>query len=148
MIIDRIKNAHQYYPVHARFQQAFEYILQGKTDDLPVGRYELDGSNLFVLVQEYGTKPVEEGFWEAHRRYIDLQYVASGTEGMGYANIHSLQQEEYQPAKDLLPLHGEGDQVILNAGSFVLLFPEDAHMPGMAVGSPEAVRKIVVKIAL
>ena len=147
MIIDRIENAARYYPLHPKFKQAFDYIAQIDIHTLPVGRHEIDDS-MYVLVQEYTTRPKAEGKWEAHRRYIDLQYVVQGAEGMGYANIHHLQQGEYISEKDFLPLFGEGDQVVLKSGCFVLLFPEDAHMPSMALGEPAPARKIVLKIAV
>ena len=148
MIIDRIENATLYYPIHARFERAFEHIRQMDVEIIPVGRYELDGDNMYVLVQEYNTKLREEAKWEAHRRYIDLQYVVRGAEGMGYANIHHLQQGEYDAAKDFLPLFGEGDLVKLKSGYFVLLFPEDAHMPSLAIENPKPVKKVVIKIAV
>jgi YhcH/YjgK/YiaL family protein len=148
MIIDRIDNAHLYYAVHTKFKRAFDYIHQLDAGTIPAGKYEIDGYNMYALVQQYNTKIKEQGFWEAHRRYIDLQYVFQGAEGMGYANINHLQQGEYDAGKDFLPLHGEGDFVTLHRGSFVLLLPEDAHMPGMAIGSPVPVKKIVVKIAV
>jgi YhcH/YjgK/YiaL family protein len=147
MIIDRIENAPLYYPFHPRFKQAFDYIEQIGIHAIPVGRHEID-DKMYVLVQEYNTKRREEGKWEAHRSYIDLQYVVQGAEGMGYANIHRLQQGEYIQEKDFLPLFGEGEQIALRSGYFVLLFPEDAHMPGMALGEPAPARKIVLKIAV
>jgi YhcH/YjgK/YiaL family protein len=148
MIIDRIANAHLYHAVHARFKQAFDYIDQIDVNAIPVGKYEIDGEKMFALVQEYNTKLKDQGFWEAHRRYIDMQYIVQGAEGLGYANITRLQQGEYDTTKDFLPLYGDGDSLTLPRGSFVLLMPEDAHMPRMAIGSPAPVRKIVVKIAV
>jgi len=148
MIIDRIENAHWYYAVHPKFEQAFQYVRQIDVNSIAAGRYEIDGDAMYALVQEYDTKVKDQGKWEAHRRYIDLQYVVRGAEGIGYANIHHLQQGEYDAAKDYLPLFGEGDQVIVNSGCFVLLLPEDAHMPGMALASPAPVKKVVVKIAV
>lgn len=148
MIIDRIENAPLYYALHPKFKAAFEALASMDTLAIPVGRHDIDGDSIYVLVQEYTTKPKEQGKWEAHRRYIDLQYVVKGAEGMGYANIHHLQQGEYIPEKDFLPLFGEGDQVALHRGCFVLLFPEDAHMPSMALGESAPARKIVFKIAV
>ena len=148
MIIDRIENASLYYSLHSRFKQAFDYINRIDVHNIPVGRHDVDGDLIYTLVQEYTTKRKEEGKWEAHRRYIDLQYVVQGAEGMGYANIHHLQPGEYIPEKDFLPLFGEGNQVVLKSGCFVLLFPEDAHMPSMALGEPAPARKIVLKIAV
>ncbi len=148
MIIDRISNARLYYGVNSKFIRAFEYIDQINIDAVPVGKHEIDGEAMYLLVQEYNTKLKEQGVWEAHRRYIDLQYVVQGSERIGYANINHLQQGAYDASKDFLPLHGEGDQVTLHSGSFVLLLPEDAHMPGMAVGGPALIKKIVIKIAV
>jgi YhcH/YjgK/YiaL family protein len=148
MILDRIENAHLYYRVHKRFQNAFDYISKINIHTLPVGRHEIDGTNMYALVQEYSTKPKEKGIWEAHRCYIDLQYVVQGAEGIGYANIHQLRQGEYDDSRDFLPLHGQGGLLTLTSGSFVLLMPEDAHMPGLVIGEPADVRKIVVKIAV
>jgi len=148
MIIDTIKNAPLYYATHANFKRAFEYIDSIDTASIPAGRYEIDGTAMYVLVQEYNTKLKEDGKWEAHRRYIDLQYVVQGAEGIGYANIHHLKQSEYEADKDFLPLFGDGNMISVSSGSFVLLFPEDAHMPGMALGTPAPVKKIVIKIAV
>jgi YhcH/YjgK/YiaL family protein len=147
MIIDRIENAAIYYPLHPKFKQAFDYISHIDVLTTPVGRHEIDDS-MYVLVQEYTTKLKEQGKWEAHRLYIDLQYVVQGAEGMGYANIHDLRQDKYVAEKDFLPLFGEGQQIELRSGYFVLLFPEDAHMPSMSLDEPAPVRKIVVKIAV
>ena len=148
MIIDRIENAHLYYAVHPRFKQAFEYFKQIDIDTIPSGKYEIDGETMYVLVQEYNTKLKEQGLWEAHRRYIDLQYVVKGAEGIGYANIHHLKQGEYDAGKDFLPLHGDGDLITVRSGNFVLLLPEDGHMPGMALGDSAPVKKIVIKISV
>lgn len=148
MILDRIENAALYFAIHPKFKLAFEHAIRMNAEATPAGRYELDGENMYALVQEYNTKLKEDAKWEAHRRYIDLQYVVQGQESMGYSNIHHLQQGEYDASKDFLPLFGEGDQVILRRGCFVLLFPEDAHMPSMAVGESAPARKIVLKIAM
>lgn len=146
MIIDRIGNSHLYHTIHPRFKHAFDYIHQINVDTIPAGRYEIDGEAMYALIQEYNTKLKEQGIWEAHRRYIDLQYVVQGIEGIGYANINQLAQGGYDARRDFLPLHGEGDLITVHSGSFVLLLPEDAHMPGMAVGSPAPVKKVVIKI--
>jgi YhcH/YjgK/YiaL family protein len=148
MIIDLIRNAPLYYTLHPQFKRAFDYVNEIDIKAIPVGRHEIDAEAMYALVQKYDTKLKEEGKWEAHRRYIDLQYVVEGAEGIGYANIHHLKQDEYDSVKDFLPLQGEGDLVTVRSGSFVLLFPEDAHMPGMAIGTPAPVKKIVLKISV
>ena len=148
MIVDHGNNSHLYYALHPRIRHAFDYIHQVDISNIGIGRYEIDGENLYAMVQEYNTKPKEAGVWEAHRRYIDLQYVAQGEEKMGYANLRRLTQGEYDANRDFLPLHGEGEFLTLKNGEFVILMPEDAHMPGMAVSTPSPVKKIVIKILI
>jgi len=148
MSTDRLTNAHLYLGLGENIQRAFEYLQHVNLDTLPVGRLELDGIKMYVTSQEYATKLPEQGKWEAHRRYIDLQYLISGTERIGYSQLSKMTHGEYNPEKDFLALAGSGDFVTLNAGDFMLLFPEEAHMPGMAVDQPVLVKKAVVKIAI
>jgi YhcH/YjgK/YiaL family protein len=148
MITDNITNAHLYANLTPRIKRAFEYTQQADLLGMALGHYELDGKNLYVIVQEYSSKLKEQGRWEAHRHYIDLQYIVQGIERMGYARLGRLQQGDYNPDKDFLALSGEGDFVTLQSGDFMLLWPEDGHMPGIAVESPVYVKKAVVKISL
>lgn len=147
MIIDQIGNSHLYASMQPGIKAAFDYIRQTDLSSLAVGRIELDGDNLYGMLQQYDSKPIEKGIWEAHRHYIDLQMVLQGSEMVGYANIGRLTQGEFDVAKDFLPLFGAGDFLTLQTGNFMLLLPQDAHMPGIAVSSPAPVRKLVIKIA-
>jgi YhcH/YjgK/YiaL family protein len=148
MIIDQITNSHLYYSLHPGLKVAFETIQQTDLTTLPIGRIELDGENLFAMVQQSDSKPIEQGIWEAHRRYMDLQMEIQGSEKIGYANIARLSQGEYNAAKDFIPLFGAGDFLTMVPGNFILLLPQDAHMPGIAVNAPAPVKKLVIKIAV
>jgi YhcH/YjgK/YiaL family protein len=146
MIIDHLKNASPYFGAHPRLESAFKYLRNTDLGKIEAGRYEIQGTDVFVLVQNYDTKAKEKGRWEAHRKYIDIQYVYKGTELIGYANIDRLQPGAYDEGKDFWELKGEGDFVKAPAGTFLVLFPQDGHMPGIAVSGPEPVKKIVVKV--
>ena len=149
MIFDCLENADFYRGLHPRLGKAFDYLRTTDLARLPSGRIEIAGSEMFAIVQDYRTKRPEEGFWEAHRRYIDVQYVISGAERMGYANLQSMTvKQPYDEEKDLLILEGTGDACTVPAGSFTIFAPQDAHMPGLAAGEPAPARKIVVKIAV
>ena len=100
------------------------------------------------MVQEYDTKPAAQAKWEAHRKYIDIQYVISGMERMGFANLKTMQVGEYAPERDFQALNGAGSFVDVFAGAFVIFFPEDGHMPCLCVDAPEPVRKIVLKVRI
>ena len=148
MIIDSLRNAHLYSNLSPRFQRAFAYLRETDLVGLEVGKYELEGSQLFVAVQEYTTRLENQGKWEAHQRYIDIQYIVQGTEKIGYAPLSQVQLGEYNEAKDFQALMAEGDYLTLRAGDFAVFFPEDAHKPNMAIGEPIQVKKAVVKIAV
>ena len=148
MIIDQLANSHLYYSLTSRIKLAFDYLDKIDLSTLSVGRNEIEGDNIYAMLQQYTSKPREQGLWEAHRRYIDLQLVIQGAEQIGYANINSLAQGDYETAKDFLPLFGEGDFLTLQNGNFALLFPQDAHMTGVALGAPSPVKKLVIKISI
>ena len=149
MILDRLDNATAYQAAHPRLRQAFAFLQSADLGKLSLGRHEIAGNDLFALVQEYRTKPVAEGFWESHRRYIDVQYVITGAERMGYANLAALSvRQPYDADKDLLLLDGQGDFFTVRAGMFTVFTPQDAHMPCLVAGEPAQVRKVVVKVAV
>jgi len=149
MIADRITNAPLYVSLSPRLAAALEYLRQTDFCRVPQGRYELDGANLYVLVQEYTTKPRAMGRWEAHRRYMDVQYLVAGEELVGYANVQNLRLvENYDEGRDVMFFEGDGDFLTMHPGTFVILFPEDAHMPGVTVRGLVAVKKVVAKVLI
>jgi biofilm protein TabA len=148
MILDSLIHSHLYSPLSPRFAKAFEYLNSTEIATLPPGKVHLDGEILFVIIQEYTTKPEPKGKWEAHRSYIDIQYLITGTEKIGYAPLTRMTPGEYNPAKDFLPLTGTGIYLPIHPGDFTIFFPHDAHMPGIALTDPTPVKKAVVKIAV
>jgi len=149
MLIDHLRNAEAYACLQPGLAQALAFLASAPLATLAPGRHAIADDRVFALVQDYATKPREQGFWEAHRRFIDVQYVVSGTELLGYAPLDSLTvTEPYAADRDLVLLAGAGDMLTVRAGTFVILFPRDAHMPGLACGAPAPVRKVVVKVAV
>jgi biofilm protein TabA len=148
MVADLLTNAHLYTAFGPRIARGLRFLAETDLRSLAAGRHEIDGDTLFALVSDYAPKALAQGKWEAHRRYLDLQYVASGVERFGIAPIGHLQAGDYIPEKDITWLSGSGDFVTLSAGQFVIVWPGDAHMPGLDAGIPGQVRKIVVKIKL
>jgi len=147
MITDDIRNAATYNGVGTGIRMALEYLAKTDFAGMAPGRYDIDGNNVYALVQQYETKPREKGVWEAHRRYIDVQFVAAGIETMGYAPLGGLTvTQPYSTDKDCVLLAGDGDFLTVRAGVFVIFFPQDAHMPCLACAAPAPVRKVVVKV--
>ena len=148
MIIDQLQNAEQYYGLGTGIEAALRYLQQTDFKDVAPERYDIDGDRVYAMVQEYDAKPKAEGFWEAHRKYLDVQYVAAGVEHMGYAAAATLQAGPYEEDKDFIKLEGDGEFFLLREGYFCILAPQDAHMPGMAVEQSTPVKKGVVKVEI
>ena len=142
MIYDRLDNYKLYVKAHPLFKIAFDFLLSYK--GMEIGRYELS-DGVFVLVQRYNNKRKEEERWEAHKKYIDLQFVVSGREKIGITRLDTLSAaSEFDDMKDIGFFLGEGSFVDLIDNEFMILYPTDAHMP--AIGDGSAVDKIVIKI--
>jgi biofilm protein TabA len=148
MIADLLTNAHLYTALGPRIARALDYLATTDLQALSPGKHEIDGDRLFALVSDYTPKALSAGRWEAHRRYLDLQFVVSGVERFGVAPLHGMVAGDYIPEKDISWLTGSGDYLTLAAGQFVIVWPGDAHMPGLDAGVPGSVRKVVVKIAI
>jgi YhcH/YjgK/YiaL family protein len=147
MIIDKIENSHLYKNITERINKSFEYIRTTDLKNLPAGKYPIDGENIFALVSEYQTKPESEGKLEAHRKYIDVQFVISGEELMGYVPLGNQQiLESYKEENDIVFFKGEKTLTKVSAGMFAIFFPEDVHMPGISAGKISDVKKLVIKV--
>lgn len=129
-----------------RIQNAVDCIRSGKLDELAPGRHELfDG--VYVNVFEYQTKA--EGLYEAHRKYIDIHYLIRGCEVIKVADVNKIHVEkEYDEEGDCLLGSAEGKPYLLKEGQFMVVLPEQAHLPGIEAEAPESVRKAVLKVLI
>ena len=149
MILDRIENLNLYKGLSQRLTKALDALKDDKIGEKPDGRYDVDGDNIFYLVQRYKSLPFEEAKLEAHRKYIDVQFVAAGQEVIGYIPIAGMRAcEDYNADNDaaFYQLTDDVTQLKLKAGMFCVFYPEDAHAPCRYVGSSCDVTKIVVKV--
>jgi YhcH/YjgK/YiaL family protein len=147
MIVDKTDNLKQYSPLGTKFQKAFAFITDPEIMLLDNGRYEIDGDDIYALVSEYNSKNETDGKFEAHKKYIDIQFVVKGTELIGYAP--SNQQEvisNYNEEKDVMFFSGEKSFVKMDRGMFAVFFPYELHMPGIKSSVSEVIKKIVVKV--
>ena len=115
-------------------------------DKLKPGRYELEGGE-YANVMEYVTKEPGEYALEAHRKYVDLQYIVEGSEvaHIGDINLNTLKTPYDEKIEAAFYNHESERELVLHAGDFVLLYPEDGHcVRSEVVGSK--VKKVVLKI--
>lgn len=151
MIYDAVKNAGHYAGLGERFQKAFDYLNATDLSQLPVGRHEIDGEDIAIIIQDAVLKPWDEGRWEAHRRYADIQIVIHGRECIGFCLSDGAKVETpYAPEKDVMFYEDmPGNAGIVNAGEMMILFPQDAHRPCIQTDEgPATVRKAVLKVRL
>jgi YhcH/YjgK/YiaL family protein len=149
MSVDRKAFSLSYYKDSERWNKAFTFLKENNLMNLELKRYDIDGDNAYATVSEYLTKNIEDARFEAHRKYIDIQYVIDGKEMIEVAPLSSKKiiLEQYDPDRDIEFLTA-GDSVSLQAtpDRFFIFFPDDAHKPGLKAGENSTVRKIVVKV--
>lgn len=149
MILDSLHLWRRYAALNPRLARGFAFLEQ-LTTDAAEGRHGIDGDSVYALVQRYRTRPVAEMRLEAHRRYVDIQYLASGREVIHWAALAGLPEpgKPYDAASDaaLYATTPDMTPVQLRAGQFVILFPDDAHAPCCTWDEPAEVLKVVVKV--
>lgn len=133
-----------------KLERALEIIEDLDWETVECGRYDVD-DELYYMVQEYETKYPEQARYEAHEKYVDIQYIVKGIERMEFAETEKLEvTESYNPEKDVKFLKEPKviDASIVEAGEYRIFYPEDAHRPGLCVDKPAKVKKILAKILI
>lgn len=151
MIYDRLKNAQQYYLLGEKMKKGFEFLMNSDLLNLPDGRYEIDGNEIYANVQSLTTKNKEDKKWEVHRDYIDIQYVIKGEESMGYGILEDFKEIiiPYDKQKDVEFLNGDKFNFVdVQQGDFVVFYPNDVHAPMLAIDDPKEIKKVIVKIKI
>jgi biofilm protein TabA len=152
MITTDIDHLEEQVAMTPAMRQAVDWLKSVWGQELPDGRVEIDGTTVYALVQSYTGKPVDAPRYEAHRAYIDVQVVVMGQERFGWAPLEAMAPtDEYNPEKDVI--HGTvptpGSVLIpLQAGQLMVLYPSDAHAPGLSAADDSPVKKIVLKVRL
>ena len=149
MIFDKIENHKNYRGINKSIDMAFDYLLDTDLKSLNTGKYVIEEDKIFAVCMEYDTKPIALSKNEAHRKYIDVQYIVSGVENMYVSGLEKLKiDEEYDYEKDAAFYEKKYDCILTaEEENFAVFFPEDAHMPGVdAYNGSKNVKKVVVKV--
>jgi len=146
MILDIIENSERYTSLHKGFKKAFEFLKRTDLAELSDGTYEIDSNLIYAMVSRDEGRKKEDAKLETHERYIDVQYVISGTDTMGYRAKKTCHKsnDEYSQKNDVQFFEdAPSSWCATSSGSFAIFFPEDAHMPLIA---DEMLHKVVVKV--
>lgn len=151
MIADQIQNWKS-YPYGNSWKLAFSF-LESLTNDSEEKKYSISGDDIFAIVTSYQTKTRQDAILETHEKYIDIQAVISGQERLEWSLRDELIVDmPYSTEKDAqFYKHNSVPKGIidLSPGMFVVLFPQDAHMPSLMVdNTPGLVKKVVIKLRL
>ncbi len=134
------------------FAKAFREMERMLKENAPDGSYTVEGDELFINVMTYETKPREQGLFESHRVYADIQMMIEGEEEIGFSTLSEGALEIREPYKYDFELYRMTDAYTgesLCKGKLCVILPEEPHAPGIAPdGCPKRVRKMVAKIKL
>lgn len=137
------------YKYPAAIQTALDWIADNDVAHMEAGAYELQGKDLYMMIQDFTTQPAEVRRPERHDDYLDIQYIVSGVERMGYVPYtgrETVQEDpEGQDVTFYTDLAGE-TFVDVTPGCYCVFFSSDIHRPGCAAGESCAVRKVVGKV--
>jgi len=151
MIFDKLENAHIYYGIHKNMEKGFKFIEEAIKNNLPAGKYEIDGKEIFASIQEYENCPnFEEKKFEGHKNYIDIQFIVSGSEYMQVCHISDVETKiPYNEEKDVEFYYDKESfaEAVVSDNGYGIFFPEDIHKPGLAPNKiPQNVKKVLIKI--
>jgi YhcH/YjgK/YiaL family protein len=149
MIFDQLSQHHLYHSIHPGISAGLRFLHETDLASLGEGKHLIDEESLFVLINHYDTKPASEASLEAHRKYIDIQYMISGEELMGHVLFSGQNaRKEYDEADDYALYEGNPHFFRIRKGQFCIFLPDDLHMPGIQDGPASPVRKAVVKVRI
>ncbi len=151
MIIDKLKNWENYH-FGPKWKCAFEF-LNSLTSESDEKKYDIQGEDIFAQVMSYETRRPDAAILESHRKYVDIQAVLIGSERIEcFSRDDLVVQTPYDEFKDFeLYKRACPGQIYVDVfpGTFVMLFPQDAHMPALITGEKsELIKKVVVKIKI
>ena len=144
MIICPWKDIKKYASLLPGIEEAYNAI--NALETFEAATYQLSGGNRFFVA--VGTTKAPD-LAEAHRKYMDIQYIVKGQEVMGYAPLSACTPAgEFNTEGDCGMYSGDFRFLTIGEGMCYVAFPEDAHMPGRHLEVPNDFVKIVVKLAV
>lgn len=151
MIVTTLKESAKYHALGEGIQKGLEWLKENDIRSMEDGRYEVDGDDVFVLVQRYTTRLIDDTWFEGHLKFIDIHYVAEGVEYFCYTPLERAGSPvtEYDNVEDDFLYHKDYETaVLMKEGDVVIVYPEDVHMPQRRALFPSEVVKACIKIAL
>ncbi len=149
MILDLLANRTWYHPIHPRLKPAFDWLLAQDWAKIPDGKMAIDGELIYAIIESGTTAAAATRKFESHQRYLDIQYIVSGGERMGWCPAAGVKPGE-QAGPDIWfhPEPQAAQLVEVKPGEFIVFLPMEAHKPCcLLADKPAPFRKCVVKVS-
>lgn len=149
MIFSSIHTCDTYTEYPEVIRKVIDYLKSNDFVNMEPGVYEIQGKDIYAQVFDAETGSVEEKRPESHKNYLDVQFLASGEEKLGFTTLKDeYEVDEYFEERDLIFYKKVENEGFVSAvpGCFTIFFPSDVHRPAVAVDKPMTVRKVVVKV--
>lgn len=135
-----------------QWRALFAWLESHDVTTLPKGKHPIEGTTMTVSIQDDTNKPLDERKSESHRKYIDFQWVVTGSEGFALLDHETSRPSmEYNPEKDLVRYdydHWHTRFFTSTPGRFNIFFPGDWHIAKVKLGDDQPFRVVVVKVEM
>lgn len=150
LIYDKLCQLTRYRGISPALDRAIDFVLTTDLSTLSSGRIDIDGDVVYGNHFSYRTAPYSPGsLFEAHQKYLDLHIVIQGNETVAVTSTEKLEQKEVRASEDAVLYTGLPDYTLnMDADHFILLFPEEGHLPKLTRGEPSQVNKLVLKVLI
>lgn len=132
-------------------EKALDFLRTHDVTQMEPGRYEIQGKEIYVNVDESQTESIEQRHPEEHEKYVDVQFLATGRERLGFVENHGkFEVLEKYADRDLIFYKDVENESFVESrpGNFCIFFPGEIHRPLIASGKKMQIRKAIVKVAV
>ena len=149
--IDNLKEEIALYP--EAIQKGLKYLQENDLAKMELGKYPIEGEEIFAMINAYDTEPKAVRRLESHKKYIDIQCIVEGSEMIGSGPLKdggAITEDRFKE-NDVAFYADVKDEteLILTAGKFAIYFPWDLHRPNCSSGKDaKKIKKAIIKISM
>ena len=146
MIYDKLKNIDLYKGLYPNLDIAIDYIKTGEYKNLPLGKQDIVGKDVWVSVIEIEGKDVATTPFEIHKKYLDIhvditgcELIETGGEGV---------ETSFDENRDFGVVECENaNSSYMTPDDFYICMLDEPHKPACAApGKDKAIKKCIFKV--
>lgn len=152
MITGSLDNVNELMPyMSLRIGAALAFLRDSDFEKMEPGKYEVLGNDVYAKIDEYETEAFDAKKVEAHKQFIDVQFIAKGRELIGIAPLTEEDVIEENLSENDMCFYKDPQlketSIILEKGDFAIIFPWELHRPGCNAGKKSSkVKKVILKV--